>query len=502
MRAMVVVPEGYSVKGLGENITIKEKPQGRAIAFDFLPPHGAFLVIPQPESVHDIPTLVEAACALASTHQAIAFLPETEPQRNVLATAAAAYAFDALTLHLAGGLDSTIPIDQMCLDAMIRLAGRGSQPIALGHSSVTSIPSLDVDSYLKVATRNFTPETQARYLAPVFLATVTAPLYATHTDTSILDLERTAYTPSAEHTPRELPEGSNDGVHTVHEWFSGLTNNTIAYNVLKPFRRRPDELLPNIDEFFGEAVGATGIEDDIADILSNAFAEIAENPVPHVLFVVGNDSQAHTRMEAIRACLPYEVAYFDAETRKFYIKCHPEEQWRETDERKMRECPIVYLIDVHLRTLPWLNISDAIVIVDFTCTDIVDSLRYDVLMETTNAPSPGYQAMVLNETLARADRLIARDISQRDFLLGIVAGLRRLNQYTYDEDLSLSSLVDTETDTQAARDAIEICLHPFDAITSSAEYEQTLFDAAVPVLPSLPRRAVGKAKRAIFREEC
>lgn len=505
MRTMLVVPHSYELEELGEEVTIVRVPTERAIAFDFLPPHGTFLVIPKPESVRDIPALIETAGALAPTHHAIAFLPETEPQRNVLATAAAAYAFDALPLHLAGGLDSTIPIAEMCLDAMIRLAGRGAQPIALGHSSITAIPPLAVDSYLKVASRNFTPDTQARYLAPVFLATVTAPMQATHTDTSILDLERTSYTPSKELTVRELPEGSNDGVHTLHEWFSGLNNNTIANDVLKPFRRRPDALLPNVSDFFAEAVRATGIEDSTAQTLIEAFADVAESLAPRVLFAVSSNPKARARMDSIRACLPYKVSYYDTETHMFYTSATPDSQWNETGRVRAQDYPIVYLIGTQLRALPWLNASNAIVIADFTCTDIVAMLRHDVPMETAGAPSPSRHAGFLNETAARADRLIARDSAQRDFLLGTVAGLRRLNQYTYDEDLSLSSLVDTEEGTQAACAAIDTCLHPFDTVTNNPEYEVTIFDAAVPPPPppppTLSQRVVNKAKRTILGGE-
>ncbi|MBR6458952.1 MAG: hypothetical protein IKS49_02175 [Actinomycetaceae bacterium] len=507
MQIMVTVPQGTRLPDLGSNVTVKRKPPKRAIAFDFVPPRGTFLVIPQPENVRDIPALIETACALAPTHHAVAFLPETEPQRNVLATVAPAYAFDALTLHLAGGLDSTLSLNEMCLDAMIRAAGRGSQPIALGHSSIISLPSLAIDSYLKVIARNFSSDTQARYLAPVFLATVTAPMQATHTDTSVLDLERTAYTPSQGVSVRDLPEGSNDGVHALHEWLSGLENSTIANTVLQPFRRRPDALLPNMDDFFAEAVRATGIEESAAETLIAAFADVAENLAPRVLFAVSANPEARARMDSIRSCLPYEVSYFDAETRTFYTSVTPDSPWHETDDSKAQDHPIAYLIDTHVRTLPWVNTTNTIVIADFTCTDSVAPLRSDLLMYTAEIPrpskflekepKPGMHAYVLNETLARADRLIARDSAQRDFLLGAISGLYRLNQYTYDEDLSLASLIDTEDGTRAACSAIEMCLHPFDIITNNAEYEAALFDVAVPALPSLPQRAVNKAKRII-----
>ncbi|MBR5950859.1 MAG: hypothetical protein IKZ87_05430 [Actinomycetaceae bacterium] len=498
MRTMIVVPDGYELEELGENVTVVSVPPNRAVAFDFLPPHGTFLVLAQPERVRDIPALLEAASSLAPTHRAIAFLPEEQSQRDVLATAAAAYAFDALTLHLAGGLDSTIPLSEMCLDAMIRLAGRGAQPIATGHPSVSTIPALDIGQYLRVISRNFSADTQARHLAPVFLATVTAPMKASDTNTDVLDLERTPYTPSKDVTARELPQGSNDGVLTATQWVDGLKNNSIANQVLRPFRRRPDALLPNVSDFFDEALRATGVETSTAQTLRAAFAEIAEKPAPHVLFAISGKPDARARMDAIRSCLPYDVSYWDSETSTLYVSSAPEASWAEADDSNARSHPIVYLIDIQVHDLPWLKASDAIVIADFTCSDVYEPLAQDMPVNTAQTRRSGYHAALLDETLMRADRVIARDNSQRDFLLGAVAGLGRLDQYTYDEDLSLSSLVTIETETHAACEALDRCLHPFDAVTSNPEYEQTIFDAAAPPPLTFSQRIVSKAKRTIL----
>lgn len=96
-----------------------------------------------------------------------------------------------------------------------------------------------------------------------------------------------------------------------------------------------------------------------------------------------------------------------------------------------------------LSTHPWLARSDKIIV-----ADVYDPMHLENLEQQRSAPK-GIRFVetldlisVMNEQVARADFLLCASEKQRDFWLGQMAALGRLNPMTYDRDTSLRTLID------------------------------------------------------------
>lgn len=97
-----------------------------------------------------------------------------------------------------------------------------------------------------------------------------------------------------------------------------------------------------------------------------------------------------------------------------------------------------------LSTQPWIVKTDKILV-----ADIYDPMHLEVLEQLKAVPY-GRRYLetldvtsVMNEQLTRADFLICASDKQRDFWLGQMAALGRLNPFTYDNDSSLRNLIDS-----------------------------------------------------------
>ena len=91
---------------------------------------------------------------------------------------------------------------------------------------------------------------------------------------------------------------------------------------------------------------------------------------------------------------------------------------------------------------PWLRDSKNILV-----ADIYDPMHLEVLEQGKGLPSDArygqsiQTAEVLNDQIERADFMLCASDKQRDFWLGQLAALCRINPATYDEDASLRSLL-------------------------------------------------------------
>ncbi|MDH6255398.1 glycosyltransferase [Aurantimicrobium minutum] len=96
-----------------------------------------------------------------------------------------------------------------------------------------------------------------------------------------------------------------------------------------------------------------------------------------------------------------------------------------------------------LSTHPWIAKTDKIIV-----ADVYDPMHLENLEQQKNAPK-GIRFVetldliaVMNEQVARADFLLCASEKQRDFWLGQMAAVGRLNPLTYDRDTSLRTLID------------------------------------------------------------
>jgi glycosyltransferase involved in cell wall biosynthesis len=95
-----------------------------------------------------------------------------------------------------------------------------------------------------------------------------------------------------------------------------------------------------------------------------------------------------------------------------------------------------------LASFPWLKDEKYVLV-----ADIYDPMHLEVLEQVRALPEAErlhislQTAEVLNEQIERSDYMLCASEKQRDFWLGQLAGLSRINPYTYDQDASLRSLL-------------------------------------------------------------
>jgi GT2 family glycosyltransferase/glycosyltransferase involved in cell wall biosynthesis len=104
---------------------------------------------------------------------------------------------------------------------------------------------------------------------------------------------------------------------------------------------------------------------------------------------------------------------------------------------------IVVLQGFLLLRAPWIGTTDTVLVVDLYDPMHVEQLEQsrgeDVRARTLNVNST---TEVLNAQLSRGDYFICASEKQRDFWLGQLAAVGRLNPMTYDSDPTLRSLID------------------------------------------------------------
>ncbi|GGK95378.1 hypothetical protein GCM10007382_14510 [Salinibacterium xinjiangense] len=96
-----------------------------------------------------------------------------------------------------------------------------------------------------------------------------------------------------------------------------------------------------------------------------------------------------------------------------------------------------------LSSHPWIKATDKIIVVD-----IYDPMHLEVLEQSRGRSFDDRVYIssatvgVLNDQILRADYMVCASEKQRDFWLGQMAGLGRINPATYDADTSLRGLID------------------------------------------------------------
>ncbi len=97
-----------------------------------------------------------------------------------------------------------------------------------------------------------------------------------------------------------------------------------------------------------------------------------------------------------------------------------------------------FLLDEH----PWVKTTDRIIV-----ADLYDPFQLEQLEQFRDLPleqrsdAIGHSVRVLNEQIRRADFFLCASEKQRDFWLGQLSALQRINPYVYEADESLRSLL-------------------------------------------------------------
>ncbi len=480
MRVFLVVPPSFEIPSplmqtLGDDVVTRTaRREGQKRSNLELIPEGIALVLAEPALVDfdQFPELWRTCMESVGRKQAVACVPGAESEQ-VLSTAAALYAFDARDVHLAGGFDSALPIHGVGLDMQLRLAGRAVSAVKVGCAAITAIPEISFADHLTVLTKNLTSQVQAAYLAPLFTGVIDNSLRATGTDTSALDLQRS---PGGDDVPTlSHPRGAFAGAEAVRTWGASLDSLEDSKFITSEARRIPDRRLPYLHAFIDEVWAATGIPAATRAMLEGAFADLRRTDIPEIVCAARSDDAASlARMNEITDELTEAAFWWDPARQELCERI--DGQWvpsSHTLDTVSRISCIAYLVGASIREVPWVATSPAILIADFTTTDTTKGLETEWVGHSSGGTFRGAHAQNLAETVERADHIVVRSVEQRDFLLGMLVAGMRLNQYTYDEDPSLNSLISIEDGTRAACSAIARPVHPFERVKTTPEYEKS-----------------------------
>lgn len=119
------------------------------------------------------------------------------------------------------------------------------------------------------------------------------------------------------------------------------------------------------------------------------------------------------------------------------------ERTRPSLRRQIEWAEVMVFQGYLLSKYPWVAKTDTIIV-----ADVYDPMHLEYLEQgkdespTTRGKRTEYISEVLNVQLERADFILCASEKQRDFWLGQLAAVSRINPHSYDADPSLRSLID------------------------------------------------------------
>lgn len=273
------------------------------------------------------------------------------------------------------------------------------------------------------------------------LLDVTHDLARGGADTTALDLQRS---PGGDEIGTlDVPAEALEGAFAVDGALDALERPRTARRDIQAVRRLPDAaILPLIRSALPALLDLTPGREAAFDRLS-----------------------AHLHLDAVLA----------EPLRLVLATASPESAARaEAVAKALEGCAVVHRVDLGdvevtadvLRTEgTW---ADAVAIVGGTTSDapgllaagrplLVDLSDLDLLEYLTHEPRTESRGRLLQDTCLRGDRFLVADDGQRDLLLGMLAGIGRVNDVVYDADPSLRDLVSVES---GANELIRFCEAP------------------------------------------
>ena len=298
--------------------------------------------------------------------------------------------------------------------------------------------------------KNLDDESLAKALPAAMALAVRRGLARADVDATTLDLERS---PGGDDIGSlEIPKMGLTGAYAVDYFVDNLSTLEVSRRELQAARRRSDR---DIFPLFRHAIEpAYPIESYLAahGALVQAFG-IAEHFVSkhRILVVTGEPLAERIAGPAIRA---WEISRVLAQSNEVRLlstagvtikgdgfsveygtgkALHEATDWAD----------IIIFQGFLLEGAPWLKNSGKILV-----ADIYDPMHLEQLEQAKDLGEAGRAitiaeiTRILNEQLVRGDFFLCASPKQRDFWLGQLAGAGRVNAAVYDEDPSLTSLID------------------------------------------------------------
>lgn len=361
---------------------------------------------------------------------------------------------DALLADIGGQQRFQDPLTAL-LDAQWRLCLLGESVVTVeGPEPAEWRPTrLDaraqrITGLLTMLQANLSMPLRGRILTLAQTLAVASSLADSHSDTSVLDLQRSPGGDDVGVIP--VPTAGLVGAFAVDTALDGLAPSTPIRSRVDATRRVPDRaLLPLLEEALPMILEQLGSGTTQATALSTLWgiSDDLNEPV-RVLVVAPNDGEGSERAAALVARLDGH-----AQTRVTSTLTETTTELGEEVPGWIQEqtawADVVVLVSSTLDDAPGVRFSTTPLVADLSRLDITGWLM--------NGPRTRYRSGALAELMTRADLVIAADNVQRDILLGALAGTGRVNADVYDDDPSLTSLVtiDPDMDLQTA-----FCLHP------------------------------------------
>jgi GT2 family glycosyltransferase/glycosyltransferase involved in cell wall biosynthesis len=297
--------------------------------------------------------------------------------------------------------------------------------------------------------KNYGDELLAKVLPGALALAVRRSVARGSDDPRALDLA--AGTPSHEPPLVEVSRETLAGTYAVHDFVEKLPELDAARRRIQSSRRRGDaELLPlfrdPLEPAFADAgflaayrgvMEAFGIADPFG--MRRRIAVATEEPLTEQM--AGPAIRAWAIAVALSAEHEVELV-----TLRECTLSHPRLQCRSVTEDELRDldgwCDVWVVGGLLLWMYRWLESSEKVLVVD-----VYDPFHLEQLEQAKDAGDAGRVAVVdectsaLNAELECGDLFLCASPRQRDFWLGQLAAVGRVNPQTYDDDPTLSSLI-------------------------------------------------------------
>lgn len=298
--------------------------------------------------------------------------------------------------------------------------------------------------------KNYDDQTLLRVLPGAMALAVRRGVARGNTDTSVLDLARGAG--GEDENDLLVSKRALAPVFAIDTLVSELPALLADRERVQAARRRSDrDLFPLFRQALEPAEGDPGYLEGYRAVVEALGIEEHFATRRRVVVVTGDPLTAKMAGPAIRA---WEIATALSEehdveliTTQACELSHPRFRVRSVDGyrelRKLEEwCDVLVFQGFLLEVYPWLKTSRKVLVVDIydpfhleqleQARDLGERDRYAAVVNSVNT---------LNEQLRRGDFFLCASEKQRDFWLGQLAALARVNPLTYDDDETMRSLI-------------------------------------------------------------
>lgn len=377
---------------------------------------------------------------------AVVFGPEGRSGDELVAATGSAYVFRLEALREIGGFWWPFDFGGLEEDAQWRLVTRGYHVHRIALREY--VPrTLSTSTRLALLVNNLEQSTLESFLPGLVIAAVATPFRAGDVDTSVLDLQRS---PGGDDVGTfALPFAALAGVENVDTFAQNLSSLSETRRETQQTRRQSDRVLATaVMAFIDDCWASVGGD---RELLERAFPPVLASQTRLRALVVGSNAPAGPAGNEDWVTRISRVIARDVEVRHYAAATGDVHEWVDgvwelsssTTTQLSSWTDLAIFEGVYLRSVPWLSAGSAPILIDCSHWSFESDLEREYSGLTDRPDDHGIHTHLLTETLARADKIIAADERQRDFLLGVLAGIQRLTPLVYDEDHSLRALVDT-----------------------------------------------------------